>query len=980
MTVVVDASHRFEAKAASGRIRAEGVEVAADRVEALRRALEAEIKGEVRFSPGDRALYATDASNYRQIPFGAVLPKSVQDVIATVRLCNAHDVPVTPRGGGTSLAGQTCNTSVIVDFSKYMHEIITLDPARRLAIVQPGCILDQLREAAEKHRLTFGPDPSTHDHNTLGGMIGNDSCGVHSVMAGRTADNVHSLDILTYDGLRMTVGPTSPDELNAILAAGGRRAEIYRALAGFWRTHGSKFEKVYPQIPRRVSGYENLDQLSPEKGMNVARALVGTEATCVMILGATLNLVPSPQHRVLAIVGFDDIFIAADAVPEVLENKPIALEAIDHLLTEYMKKKRFKVSDLEVLPDGKAWLIAEFGSDSKDEAVEQAQRFVGRMQAKGHASNLVAGKSKQKEVFDVREAALAVTAHVPGEGDTWPGWEDSAVRREDLGRYLRELKALFHAHGYEASVYGHFGDGLVHCRVNFDLSSEQGLRNWQDFLEKAADLVVKYGGSLSGEHGDGQARGALLERMYGPDLMQAQREFRAIWDPRQRMNPGKVMNPYPITANLRVGPSYKPVQVKGRYDYPQDGSFTRATLRCVGVGKCRHRNLDGGVMCPSYLGTDEEKHSTRGRARLLFEMLRDGPIEHGFANDYVEEALDLCLACKGCKRDCPVEVDMAAYKSEFRARHYADKRRPRVAYSMGQIERWARFASRMPALANFAARTPLVSILSKSLAGIAPRRTVPAFASQTFRSWFERRGRRQVGRRVLLWPDTFNNYFRPSTAIAATHLLEAHGFQVDVPRAALCCGRPLYDWGWLDQAQRLWRRTFAALERDIADGVPVIGLEPACTSAFKDELPALFPNDARAKALSKQTHQLGEFLHARGIVPRLPEYAQDVLVQFHCHQHAVLDQQAETDLLRALPVNSEILKKGCCGMAGSFGFEAAKYDVSMRIAERGILPEIRKASHDIAIVANGFSCREQIEQATRRRTLHLAEYLAAGLG
>lgn len=978
--MTAQASHRVEGpRAADGRLRREGVDVPPAQIEKLEVDLKAAIKGEVRFGMADRALYATDASNYRQLPYGVVLPRTAEDVVATVRLCNAHDVPVTPRGGGTALAGQTCNTAVIIDFSKYMHRVLAIDPAARRAVVQPGCILDHLREEAGKHGLTFGPDPATHDRNTLGGMLGNDSCGVHSVMAGRTADNVHSLDIITYDGLRMTVGPTTPGELNAILAAGGRRAEIYRQMRDFWRAHGRHFEKVYPQIPRRISGYENLDQLSPEKGMNVARALVGTEATCVIVLEATLDLVPDPPCRALAITGFEDVFAAADVVPDVLKTGPIGLEAIDHLLVEYMKKKRFRIGELEVLPKGRAWLIAEFGGATPEEAAARAGVLAGHMTARGHACNLVRDKAKQQEVWDVREAALAVTAHVPGEGPTWPGWEDSAVRRENLGDYLRELKALFHRHGYEASVYGHFGDGLVHCRINFDLSTEAGLKNWQAFLEQAADLVVKYGGSLSGEHGDGEARGALLERMYGSELMAAQRAFRAIWDPRQRMNPGKVLDPYPITANLRVGPSYRPQEVPGLFAYPEDGgSFTKATLRCVGVGKCRRRDTKGGVMCPSYLGTDEEKHSTRGRARLLFEMLRGDALRDGFADRGVEEALDLCLACKGCKHDCPVEVDMASYKADFRARHYAGKWRPRGAYSMGQIARWARLAAVAPALANFATRAPAVSMLTKWLGGIAPARTMPAFAGQTYRAWHKRHARRRSGQRVILWPDTFNNYFRPQSAIAATRLLERLGFAVDIPAAPLCCGRPLYDWGWVDQAKALWRRSLNVLADDIRSGVPVIGLEPACVSAFRDELPALFPGDSQAMALSQQTRFLSEFLHDRGIVPALAAARDPVLVQYHCHHHAVLDKTAETALLAALPVKAEILQKGCCGMAGAFGFESAKYDLSRTIAERGILPPIRASSPDTVILANGFSCREQIEQLSGRATFHLAEWLEGG--
>ncbi|HEX4026021.1 MAG TPA: FAD-binding and (Fe-S)-binding domain-containing protein [Rhizomicrobium sp.] len=975
--MTAEATHRVEERAADGRVRKDAVAVPPDRIEALCQSLEAALDGEVRFSIGDRALYATDASNYRQIPYGVVLPKHAEDVVQAVRLCNQHGVPITSRGGGTSLAGQTCNTSIIIDFSKYMHRIVSLDPARQLAVVEPGCILDHLREEAEKHQLTFGPDPATHDHNTLGGMIGNDSCGTHSVMAGRTADNVESLEILTYDGLRMTVGRTTPEAYHAILLTGGRRAEIYRRMRDFWSEHGHHFQEAYPQIPRRISGYENLDQLSPDKGMQVARALVGTEATCMIVLAATLNLVPSPPHRALAIIGFTDVFEAADAVPAVLKSRPIALEGMDDLLVKYMKKKHFKVDELEVLPAGRGWLIAEFGGDTQDEASRKAEELAARMTSRGHACRALGDKTQQQEVWDVREAGLAVTADIPGQPPNWPGWEDSAVAPDRVGDYLRELKALFHRHGYEAAVYGHFGDGLIHCRVDFDLQSEAGLANWHRFLKEAADLVVRYGGSLSGEHGDGQARAELLERMYGAELMAAQRAFRAIWDPYQRMNPGKVLDPYPATSNLRVGPSYQPAEVRGLFAYPEDhGSFTRTTLRCVGVGKCRRRDVKDGVMCPSYLGTDEEKHSTRGRARLLFEMMRGDAITDGFQNTAVEEALDLCLACKGCKKDCPVNVDMANYKADFRARHYAGKWRPRAAYSMGQIERWARIAQFAPWATNLGTRAPVLGALTKWLGGIAPGRTMPAFAHQTYRAWHNHHARRAAKSRVILWPDTFNNYFRPDTAIAATQLLERHGFAVDIPTVPLCCGRPLYDWGWIDQAKTLWRRTLNALAQDIRDGVPVIGLEPACTSAFRDELPALFPGDAQAAALARQTRFLSEFLKDRGLTPDVQDARKPLLVQYHCHHHAVLDKDAETKLLAALPVKAEILQKGCCGMAGAFGFEAGKFEVSRIIAERGILPVIRAASQETIILANGFSCREQIEQLSGRPTLHLAEYLA----
>ena len=978
MTDLSERTHRVRGpRESSGRIRNEGVEVPQEQIDKLKAALESALEGEVRFSIGDRALYATDASNYRQIPYGVVLPKTPEDVVAAVRLCNAHDVPITPRGGGTSLAGQTCNTSIIIDFSKYMHRILSVDAERRLAVVEPGCILDHLRSEANRHGLTFGPDPATHDHNTLGGMIGNNSCGVHSVMAGRTADNVQSLDILTYDGLRMTVGA---DAARRTQQRAGERRQAGGSLspdAGFLaRARQALRGRLSPNSAPRFRLRESGPALARQRHERRPRS--GRHGSHMRDRSRCDTQPDSESTR----AGAGDRRLPGclrcrDAVPDVLETKPIGLEGIDHMLVEYMKKKRFKLSDLEVLPDGRAWLVAEFGADTGDEAAAMASALIDKMKPKGHACNLVKDKAKQQEVWDVRDAALAVTAHIPGESATWPGWEDSAVRPGDLGRYLRELKALFHKHGYDASVYGHFGDGLVHCRINFDLSSEEGLKNWQAFLDEAADLVVKYGGSISGEHGDGEARGALLERMYGADLMAAQREFRAIWDPRQRMNPGKILDPYPITANLRVGPSYRPPEIRGLFAYPEDGgSFTKATLRCVGVGKCRRRETKGGVMCPSYLGTNEEKYSTRGRARLLFEMMRGDAITDGFADAAVEEALDLCLACKGCKRDCPVETDMATYKAEFRARHYENKWRPRAAYSMGQIARWARYASYAPGLANFAMSAPGLSGLAKRIGGIAEQRRMPRFASQTYRRWHRRNATRNGGERVILWPDTFNNYFRPDTAIAATRLLESLGFQVDIPSAPLCCGRPLYDWGWVEQAKALWRNSLKAMAEDIRSGAPVIGLEPACTSAFRDELPALFPNDPQAKALSKQTRFLSEFLKDRGLSPVSPDQRSPVLAQFHCHHHAVLDKKAEKELIEALPVKAEILDQGCCGMAGAFGFEADKYELSRTIAERGILPKITATSEETVLLANGFSCREQIEQLTGRRTLHLAEYLA----
>ncbi|HLH92221.1 MAG TPA: FAD-binding and (Fe-S)-binding domain-containing protein [Xanthobacteraceae bacterium] len=992
MAHTIDVDHRRIAqhppyrteRTAAGRITS-AYEPSRPEHRALEQGLREAIDGEVRFDGGTRAVYSTDASSYRQVPIGVVIPRTIDDVIATVDLCRRHGAPIVARGGGTSLAGQGCNVAVLIDFSKYLNRITSLEPARRLATVEPGVVLDDLRKAAEQHHLTFGPDPSTHDHNTLGGMIGNNSCGVHSVMAGRTSDNVEALDILTYDGLRMTVGPTSDAELRTILAGGGRRADIYRAMIDLRNRYETLIKERFPKIPRRVSGYENLDQLMPENGFNVARALVGTEGTCVTVLGATLKLIPSPQKRVLAVLAFPDIFAAADAVPDVLEYGPIALEAIDDLFVKFVRRKHIDTDKIKELPEGSSWLLAEFAADD-DRGNEAAARLARAYEEKGHHAKLLTEPAEQAKLWAVRKDGLPATAKIEGWPETYEGWEDAAVPRENLGAYLRDFKALLHQHGYESSVYGHFGDGLVHCRIDCDLRTEPGVDNWRGFLDQAADLVVRYGGSLSGEHGDGQSKAELLGKMYGPELLAAFREFKAIWDPDWRMNPGKVVDPFPITSNLRVGPLYQPPEVKGHFAYKEDhGSFTRATQRCVGVGSCRRRNSEHGVMCPSYMATGEERYSTRGRARLLFEMLHGGPIDNRWRSDAIEEALDFCLGCKGCKSDCPVNVDMATYKAEFRAHHYAGRLRPRAAYSMGLIHRWARAASVAPNVVNALMQAPGVEQIAKWIGGIAPQRRIPRFAGQSFTHWYGKRAgghghrARRSGRRVMLWPDTFNNYFRPRTAVAAAHVLGELGFDVAIPDRPLCCGRPLYDWGMLDQAKHLWRETLAALRPAIEDGTPIVGLEPACVSAFGDELPGLFPNDAAAHRLSEQTLFFSEFITQHTDEAAWPHITRRAVAQFHCHHHAIIKTQAEQDLLHRLGLDCEALPSGCCGMAGSFGFEAGKYDVSIAAAERVLLPRLRATPEETLVLADGFSCREQIEQCTGRRTLHVAEMMA-GLG
>lgn len=944
----------------------------------LSRALQAKVRGEVRFDGGSRALYSTDASNYRQVPIGVVVPRDVEDVIAALELCRAFGAPVLSRGGATSLAGQTCNTAVVLDFSKYMRRVLEVNPKEKFARVEPGAVLDDLRKQAEAYELTFPPDPATHEWNTLGGMIGNDSCGIHSVMGGRqggrTSHYIEELLVLTYGGDLMRVRRTPNDELDRIIEDGGRRGAIYSQLRRLRDRYAPQIRARYPDIPRRVSGY-GLDELLPENDFHVGRALAGSEGTCVFILEAKLRLLPSPRKRVLVLLGYEDVFASADHVCEVLEAGPIGLEGIDRKLVEFLSRKNIRQEHVALLPGGNGWLLVEFGGDTLDEAREKAHGLKSRLERSSSAPQIKVFEdpNEQHKIWDVRESGLSATAHVPGMHEAWPGWEDSAVPPEKLGQYLRQFRELLDRFGYDCALYGHFGQGCVHCRIDFDLRTRPGIDKYLKFVNHAADLVVRLGGSLSGEHGDGQARAALLEKMYGKEVVEAFREFKSIWDPDWKMNPGKLVNPYRIDENLRLGETYAPLAVTTHFQFPEDGaSFAQATLRCVGVGKCRR--TDTGTMCPSYMVTLEEKHTTRGRARMLFEMLNGDETPRGWDNPDVKDALDLCLVCKGCKGECPVHVDMATYKAEFLSHYYEHHRRPMSAIAMGLIRTWARIAAFAPRLVNAVFRIPVVGTLLKRLGGISTRRRMPRFAHRTFKHWFFGRNvAPRDGNPVILWADTFNDHFHPEVAKAAVRVLEASGHRVLVPRASLCCGRPLYDYGLLDRAKGTLRRILDELRPAIREGIPIVGLEPSCISVFRDELVGFFPHDEDAKRLSSSSFLLSEFLHDEDWQP--PPLERKAVVHGHCHQKAVLRFDAATSLLNKAGLDCQVLDSGCCGLAGAFGYEAEHYDISRAIGERVLLPAVRKTDEETLVITEGFSCRQQIEDFTGRRAMHVAEVL-----
>jgi FAD/FMN-containing dehydrogenase/Fe-S oxidoreductase len=975
-------------------------------VRGLERGLREAVRGEVRFDALARGTWSTDASNYRQVPLGVVLPRDTDDLEAALAVCRDYGAPITPRGGGTSLAGQAVNDGVVLDTSRYLNRVLELDPDGRWARVEPGCVLDDLRAAADRVGLTFGPDPATHDRCTLGGMIGNNSCGVHSAYTGRTSDNVDELDVLLYDGTRLTVGPTSPNQLARLVASSGRPAQIYRELASLADRYGDLVRERYPQIPRRVSGY-NLDELLPEHGFQVARALVGSEGTCVTVLSAKVALADQFRGRSLVVAGFPGVAEAADRVPALLAHRPIGLEGTDARLFTYSRGQ--SGWDRLGLPPAAAYLVVELGGDTGPEAAERGRLVVAELSADGIAAVALDDPADQRQVWAAREAAVGTASRLPGGRDAWPGWEDSAVPPDRLGSYLRGFERLLEGFGYSSALYGHFGQGCVHARIDFELGTERGVTAYRRFLEEAAELVVAHGGSLSGEHGDGQQRGPLLARMFGEELVQAFREFKAVWDPTGRMNPGKVVDPVgelDVDENLRVGPSIRLSDPTTRFRFPEDdGRLSRAVLRCVGVGSCRRGS--GGTMCPSYMVTRKEEHSTRGRARLLYEMLEGQVVQRGWRSKEVKESLDLCLACKGCRRECPAGVDMATYKAEFLSHHYRGRLRPRPAYAMGPVGFWVKAASalRLAPLANALTRAAGPALVLRRLAGLAPERPLPSLARRTFRAGFRSRAGAPEGvgaeaaggsraappggggpgvirgsrGRVALFCDTFTNYFQPEVGHAAVSVLEAAGFEVLLPERDVCCGRPLYDYGMLHLARRQLSRLVSVLSPLAEAGCPIVVLEPSCLATFRDELLGMLPDDPRARRLAERTVTLSGLLEERA-----PDWAPAppggrVLVAAHCHQRATVGLGAEEELLSRLGADFEVPDTGCCGLAGSFGYEADKYDVSMACGERALFPRVREAGSTTAVVADGFSCRSQIAHGTGRQAIHLAQLLEGQL-
>ncbi|MEU5437846.1 FAD-binding and (Fe-S)-binding domain-containing protein, partial [Streptomyces sp. NPDC020719] len=768
------------------------------------RALREAVRGEVDFSAGARALVTMDASNYRRVPLGVVAPRDAEDVAAVLAVCREHGVPVVPRGGGTSIAGQATGTGVVLDLTRHLRGLLSVDAEARTAVVQPGLVLDVLREAVRPYGLTFGPDPSTHSRCTLGGMIGNNACGAHSVAWGTTADNVRALSVVSGSGEPLRLGQGWSG------APAGLRDFVGSNLAAL-RTG-------FPaDLPRRISGYA-LDALLPERGTDLARAFCGSEGTLGVVTEATVRLVRAPTARALAVLGYPDESAAAEAAPALLPwGSPRSSEAESGggpLTVEGMAADL--VRGHAGLPRGGAWLFVETGGDSTAEAAARARELVRVADPLDAA--VVTDPAGQRALWRIREDAAGTATRMPDGSEAWPGWEDCAVPPARLGAYLREFRALLGEHGLRGTPYGHFGDGCVHVRIDFDLMSPAGIARFRRFSADLAALVVAHGGSLSGEHGDGQARAELLPAMYGDELVGLFGEFKDLWDPAGIMNPGILARPARLDENLRfeVLPR-RPVDVEFGYRH-DGGDFSAAVRRCVGVAKCRTTSAGSGVMCPSFRATGEEAHSTRGRARLLHEMLAGEIVTDGWRSTEVRDALDLCLSCKGCRSDCPVGVDMATYKAEFLHHHYRGRPRPASHYALGWLPRWLRLAAPWARVINALARVRPLAALAKRLAGIAPERALPVLARRTLRAWL--RGHAGLPASVILWPDTFTDHLSPEVGRAAVRVLEAAGLGVVAPRGRVCCGLTYVSTGQLTRARAVLRRTLGVLEPLLARDLP----------------------------------------------------------------------------------------------------------------------------------------------------------------
>ncbi|MGB6023268.1 MAG: FAD-binding and (Fe-S)-binding domain-containing protein [Ornithinimicrobium sp.] len=947
---------------------------------ATARELRANVRGRVQTDALAQALYAVDASNYRVVPQAVVVPLDEEDLLTTLAVCRQSGTPTVLRAGGTSMAGNAIG-GVVIDVSRHLNSILDLDPVARTALVQPGVVLSDLMAAGRPHGLTFGADPSSASRATLGGMIATNACGAHSVAWGTTADNVLGLEVVTGDGRRLSLASPGPESA-ANKQVSGPEGELIGRLDEIGRQHERLISRRFGTFSRQISGYA-VQHLIGDRGVDAARLLAGSEGTLATTLEATVSLVDLPTATVLLALGFPGAPSAADSVPLVLPHRPLTMESINATLVDRLPHDVRRAATSAGLPQGRVWLLVEVPGESTEAAGAAAARIAEEVRdgIPGATASVVTDAAAQAVLWRCRRDGTGLATRRADGAEAWCGWEDAAVPPARLGAYLRGLDEVLARYGYSGASYGHFGEGCMHMRIDFDFLTDTGRRDYRDFITEATDMVVGLGGSVSGEHGDGRARGEMVARMYGPESMALFAQVKKAFDPNGVLNPHVIVDPPPIDVDLRQAGAAKDRHVATIFSFPEDNhDFAQAQRRCVGVGTCRQTS--GGVMCPSYQVTREEQHSTRGRAHVLFEMLEGDVITDGWRSTEVRDALDLCLSCKGCVSDCPVNVDMATYKAEFTHHHYAGRpwARPRSHWSMGWLPLWARGASVAPRVVNAVTSSPLAPAL-RWAGGIAPDRQIPSFAPRTFLEWFAAHEPGGTGERgpVLLWPDTFNTYLSPEVGMAAVRVLEAAGFTVRLPDKPVCCGLTWVSTGQLGVAKQVLLRSLKAIGPALEGGAPVVGLEPSCTAMLRHDAPNLLQGDPLAARARDQVVTLAELLRDRASDWQPPQVGGEALVQVHCHQHAVMGFDADRALMKAASIEATVPDSGCCGLAGNFGFETGHEELSRAVGERVILPAVRAADAATPVLADGFSCRTQIAEETPRRARHLAELLAEGL-
>ncbi|MDJ1372107.1 FAD-binding oxidoreductase [Gulosibacter molinativorax] len=929
------------------------------------------IDGEVATSSLRRAEYSSDAGNYRITPEVVAFPKSTEDLIAIADVARVTGKPVHMRGAGTSIAGNAIGRGIVVDTSRYLNRIHSIDPEAKTAKVDPGVIVAQLQKAAKPHGLRFGPDPSTWTRCTIGGMIGNNACGSHSLRFGRTADNVVDLDVIDGLGRRYTAS----DDLSVV-----------PGLDEFVRENLATIRLEFGRFGRQVSGY-GLEALLPENGHSLAKVMVGSEGTLGIVLGATVNLVDIPSSPVTIALGYPSMVAAADDVPALLDQRPGAIEGLDARLADAVRRHH-GAEAVAALPEGAGWLLIEMPGEDEIDALDRAHKLVAASSA--ISSTIIPDAAEARRLWRVREDGVGLASRTLSGEQAWPGFEDAAVPPEKLGSYLREFDKLTEKHGIEGMPYGHFGDGCIHVRLSIPLERDgSALRA---FMLDAGRLVAEFGGSMSGEHGDGRARGELLPLMYSEKAIGAFGDLKALFDPKNILNPDVLVNPAPLDADLRRPQALPTPRIRGGFAFAEDsGDFTKAVHRCVGMGKCRADNRDaGGFMCPSYMATKDETHSTRGRARVLQEMTNGKLVKDGWQSQEVADSLDLCLSCKACSSDCPAGVDVAAYKSETLYRKYKGRLRPINHYVLGQLPRWEPLMSAFAPIVNGMFKVDWLRKFILPIAGVDKRRTIPKISGRTFKQ--DRAKAMKEGKairpesprtdrdRIMVWADSFSNGFNPEIDHDVVQVLQKVGLEVVTPNNQVCCGLTWISTGQLDGARARLSKLMDEFGPVVDAGIPIVGVEPSCTAVLKSDLLELFPDDPRARKIADSTYTLAEVLNGMAPVKPDPDVSLpsldgvELIVQPHCHQHAVMGFAPDRKLLNSLGARINQLS-GCCGLAGNFGLEAGHYETSVAVAENSLLPALREASDDAIFLADGYSCRTQADQLGDTQGKHLATLL-----